>query len=205
MVEAVRTDDPVGRRNYAMLLLMARLGLRSPEVIAIRLEDLDWRAGEILIRGKGRLHDRMPLPPDVGEAIVEYIRDGRHGESRVLFVSSKIPYRPFGDAQILNTVLRSAFEKTGLKPPQKYVGSHLLRHSLATDMLRNGASLDEIGDVLRHRSCIGLQEGNIALDLSAARVGFGFGEAAGIDDGRAALALAHVSAEFVCLAQRHPC
>lgn len=152
LVEAVRTDDPVGRRNYAMLLLMARLGLRSPEVIAIRLEDLDWRAGEILIRGKGRVHDRMPLPPDVGEAIVEYIRNGRRGESRVLFVSSKIPYRPFEDAQILNTVLRSAFEKTGLKPPQKYVGSHLLRHSLATDMLRNGASLDEIGDVLRHRS-----------------------------------------------------
>ncbi|SEI19491.1 Site-specific recombinase XerD [Rhizobium tibeticum] len=138
--------------HYAMLLLMARLGLRSPEVIAIRLDDVDWRAGEILIRGKGRLHDRMPLPPDVGEAIVEYIRNGRHGESRVLFVSSKIPHRPFEDAQILNTVLRNAFEKTGLKPPQKYVGSHLLRHSLATDMLRNGASLDEIGDVLRHRS-----------------------------------------------------
>ncbi|WOS67014.1 MULTISPECIES: site-specific integrase [Sinorhizobium] len=152
LVEAVRTDDPVGRRNYAMLLLMARLGLRSPEVTAIRLEDIDWRAGEILIRGKGKLHDRMPLPPDVGEAIVDYIRNGRRGESRALFVSSKIPYCPFEDAQILNTILRSAFEKTGLRPPQKYVGSHLLRHSLATDMLRNGASLDEIGDVLRHRS-----------------------------------------------------
>ncbi|WP_085026281.1 site-specific integrase [Ensifer aridi] len=152
LVEAVRADDPVGRRNYAMLLLMARLGLRSPEVIAIRLEDIDWRAGEILIRGKGKLHDRMPLPPDVGEAIVDYIRNGRGGESRALFVSSKIPYRPFEDAQILNTILRSAFEQTGLKPPQKYVGSHVLRHSLATDMLRNGASLDEIADVLRHRS-----------------------------------------------------
>lgn len=152
LVDAVRTDDPIGRRNYAMLLIMARLGLRSPEVIAIRLEDIDWRAGEILIRGKGKLHDRMPLPPDVGEAIVDYIRNGRRGESRALFVSSKIPYRPFEDAQILNVVLRSAFEKTGLKPPQKYVGSHVLRHSLATDMLRNGASLDEIGDVLRHRS-----------------------------------------------------
>ncbi|WP_457578691.1 site-specific integrase [Ensifer adhaerens] len=152
LVQAVRSNDPVGRRNYAMLLLMARLGLRSPEVIAIRLEDIDWRTGEILIRGKGRLHDRMPLPPDVGEAIVDYIRNGRKGESRLLFVSSKIPYRPFDDAQILNIILRSAFEKTGLKPPQKHVGSHLLRHSLATEMLRNGASLDEIGDVLRHRS-----------------------------------------------------
>jgi len=135
-----------------MLLLMARLGLRSPEVIAIRVEDIDWRAGEIMIRGKGKLHDRMPLPADVGEAIVDYIRNGWAGGSRTLFVAARPPYRPFKDAQILNLVLRQAFEKTGVKPPQKYVGSHLLRHSLATDMLRKGVSLDEIGDVLRHRS-----------------------------------------------------
>lgn len=152
LIDAVRTDDPIGRRNYAMLLLMARLGLRSLEVIAIRVEDIDWRAGEIMIRGKGKLHDRMPLPTDVGEAIVDYIRNGRAGGSRTLFVAARPPYRPFKDAQILNLVLREAFENTGLKPPQKYVGSHLLRHSLATDMLRKGVSLDEIGDVLRHRS-----------------------------------------------------
>ncbi len=152
LIESVRTDDAIGRRNYAMLLLMARLGLRAPEVIAIQLGDIDWRAGEILIRGKGKLHDRMPLPTDVGEAIVDYIRNGRAGNSRILFVSAKTPHPPFKDAQILNTVLRDAFERTGLKPPQKYVGSHLLRHSLATDMLQKGASLEEIGDVLRHRS-----------------------------------------------------
>ena len=87
LIEAVRTNDAIGRRNYAMLLLIARLGLRAPEVIAIRLDDIDWRAGEILIRGKGKLHDRMPLPADVGEAIVEYIRNGRTGDSRALFVS----------------------------------------------------------------------------------------------------------------------
>jgi integrase/recombinase XerD len=143
---------PSDSRNYAMLLLMARLGLRAPEVIAIQLGDIDWRAGEILIRGKGKLHDRMPLPADVGEAIVDYIRKGRAGNSRTLFVSAKTPHPPFKNAQILNTLLCDAFERTGLKPPQKYVGSHLLRHSLATDMLRQGASLDEIGDVLRHRS-----------------------------------------------------
>lgn len=153
LIESVRTNDAIGRRNYAMLLLMARLGLRSPEVVAIQLDDIDWRAGEILIRGKGRLHDRMPLPADVGEAIVDYIRNGRAGTSRALFVSARTPHhRPFVNAQIVNTVLGTAFEKTGLKPPQKYVGSHLLRHSLATNMLRKGASLDEIGDVLRHRS-----------------------------------------------------
>jgi integrase/recombinase XerD len=153
LVESVRTDDAIGRRNYAMLLLMARLGLRAPEVIAIQLNDIDWRAGEILIRGKGKLHDRMPIPADVGEAIVDYIKNGRAGTSRTLFVSAKTPHhRPFKDAKIINMVLEDAFQRTGLKPPQKYVGSHLLRHSLATDMLRKGASLDEVGDVLRHRS-----------------------------------------------------
>ena len=152
LIDAVRTDDAIGRRNYAMLMLIARLGLRAPEVIAIQLEDIDWRAGEILIRSKGKLHDRMPLPADGGEAVVDYIRNARVGNSRVLFVSARAPYRAFRDGQILNYVLRDAFKKTGLKPPQKYVGSHVLRHSLATDMLRNGASLDEIGDVLRHRS-----------------------------------------------------
>ena len=79
LIETVRTNDVIGRRNYAMLLLLARLGLRAPEVIAIQLDDIDWRSGELLIRGKGKLHDRMPLVADVGEAIVDYIRNGRAG------------------------------------------------------------------------------------------------------------------------------
>jgi integrase/recombinase XerD len=152
LIEEVRSNDPVGRRNYAMMLLIARLGLRAPELVAIQLEDIDWRAGEILIRGKGQLHDRMPLPMDVGEAIVDYIRNGRAGTSRSLFVCSKAPHRPFVNAQIINNLLRRAFKLTGLRPPQAYVGSHVLRHSLATDLLQKGASLDEVGDMLRHRS-----------------------------------------------------
>lgn len=152
LINAAFEPTAVGRRNYAMILLMARLGLRAPEVIAVQLDDIDWRAGTILIRGKGKLHDRMPLPEDAGQAIVDYIKNGRRGTSRTLFLSNKVPYRPFADAQILNMVLRAGFKETGLRPPQKYIGSHLLRHSLATDMLRKGASLDEIGDVLRHRS-----------------------------------------------------
>ena len=152
LVDAVWGSDAVGRRNYAMLMILARLGLRAPEVIAIQLDDIDWRAGTILIRGKGKRHDRMPLPEDAGKAIVDYIRNGRRGSSRALFVANKPPYRPFVNAQILNTTLRAAFRENGLRPPQKYIGAHLLRHSLATDMLRKGASLDEIGDVLRHRS-----------------------------------------------------
>jgi integrase/recombinase XerD len=152
LIDAAWSADAVGRRNYAMLMLLARLGLRATEVIAIELDDIDWRAGTILVRGKGKQHDRMPLPEDAGQAIVDYIRHGRRGSSRTLFVSNKVPYRPFVDAKILNTTLRAAFKTTGLRPPQNYIGSHLLRHSLATDLLRKGASLDEIGDVLRHRS-----------------------------------------------------
>jgi integrase/recombinase XerD len=152
LINVTRSADSIGRRNYAMMLILARLGLRAPEVVAIQLDDIDWRSGTILIRGKGKQHDRMPLPEDVGKAIVEYIRNGRRGTSRTLFLSNKVPYRPFVNADILNTMLRAAFKETGLEPPQKYIGSHLLRHSLATDMLRKGASLDEIGDVLRHRS-----------------------------------------------------
>jgi site-specific recombinase XerD len=152
LIEATWSTDAIGRRNYAMMVLLARLGLRAPEVTAIQLDDIDWRSGTILIRGKGKLHDRMPLPEDAGKAIVDYICNGRRGTSRTLFVSDKAPFRPFAHASMLNTVLRAALKDTGLEPPQKYIGSHLLRHSLATDLLRKGASLDEIGDVLRHRS-----------------------------------------------------
>jgi len=152
LLKSVRTNNAIGSRNYAMLLLLARLGLRAPEVIAIQLDDIDWRSGEILIRGKGKRLDRMPLPADVGEAIVDYIKNGRAGTSRSLFVSSITPHRPFTNSYILNDTLKKAFEKTGLKPPQKYTGAYVFRHSLATNMLRQGATLDEIGDVLRHRT-----------------------------------------------------
>jgi integrase len=131
---------------------MARLGLRSPEVIAIELDDIDWRAGTILIRGKGKRQDRMPLPTDIGAAVAAYLKHDRRGASRKLFVSMKAPFAPFTTAAILNTTLCAAFAATGLRPPQKYIGSHILRHSLATNMLRSGVTLDEIGDVLRHRS-----------------------------------------------------
>lgn len=152
LVQAVRSDTPRGRRNYAMLLLLARLGLRAPEVIAMQLDDIDWRSGEILVRGKGGRHDRVPLPPDVGEALADYIRHGRVATSRTLFVTERPPHRPFRSGQMLNGILNEAFARTGLKPPAPYVGSHILRHSLATNLLRRGASLEEIGDTLRHRS-----------------------------------------------------
>ncbi|MFN7114466.1 MAG: tyrosine-type recombinase/integrase [Alphaproteobacteria bacterium] len=152
LLEAVRTDGAAGRRDYAMVLLLARLGLRAHEVIAMQLDDVDWRAGEIIVRGKGNRHDRLPLPPDVGKAIADYIKLERVSSSRTLFVTARSPHRPFRDGQILNLILRAAFARTGLKPPVPYVGSHILRHSLAANLARGGASLEEIADMLRHHS-----------------------------------------------------
>jgi site-specific recombinase XerD len=115
LVKAVRADTVVGRRNYAMMLLVARLGLRAPEVVAMQIDDIDWRSGEIVIRGKGKRHDRVPLPPDVGEALADYIRFARVTASRALFVTERSPHRPFKSGQVLNYILRDAFAKTGLR------------------------------------------------------------------------------------------
>jgi len=151
LLASLRRDTPRGRRNYAMVLLQARLGLRAQEVVAVRLDDIDWRAGELLVRGKGKRRDRVPLPQDVGEAIATYVRCDRKSKSRSLFVTTRPPYEGFVDAQVLNGVLEDGFKAAGIKPPTRYVGSHILRHSLATDMVSKGASLDEVGDMLRHR------------------------------------------------------
>lgn len=152
VLKAVRDDARFGRRNHAMVLLLARLGLRAPEVVAIQLEDLDWRAGELLVRGKGQNHDRVPIPPDVGEALADYVRHDRVSTSRTLFVTARAPHGPFKDGQVLNTVLKQAFARSGVTPPCRYVGSHVLRHSLATNLIQKGASFAEVGDMLRHRS-----------------------------------------------------
>lgn len=152
ILDAVRSEPPSCRRNYAMVLLLARLGLRPPEVVAMQIEDIDWRSGEILIRGKGDRHDRLPLLPEIGKALADYIKLERATTSRSLFVISRPPHRPFKDAQVLNTILKKAYARTGLKPPAPYVGAHILRHSLATNLVCNGASLDEISNTLRHRS-----------------------------------------------------
>jgi integrase/recombinase XerD len=153
VLASVRANPRRGARDYAMLLLMARLGLRALEVMAIQLDDIDWRAGELLVRVKGQRHDRLPIPTDVGEAISKYLReDPTSATTRALFVTLRAPNRPFEDSQVINDILKEAFTATGVKPPTPYVGSHVLRRSLATNMVRAGASLEEIGDLLRHRS-----------------------------------------------------
>ena len=152
LIEAARGDSPRERRDHAMLLMMARLGLRGQEAIAVRLDDIDWRAGRMLIHGKGGQSDRMPLPVDVGETIVAWVRNGRKGSSRHLFVSVRPPYRPFTSSLTIRRAFRQAYERAGLTPPRGQARTHALRHSLAMDLLGRGASLEEIGDVLRHRS-----------------------------------------------------
>ena len=151
LINAVYDDNALGRRNRAMLLLMAQLGLRPKEVVAIRLDDINWAAGEIVVRGKGGYHDRMPLPADVGEAIVAYVCGGRAGNTRHLFVSVRAPHRPV-TSQTIKRTLHRAFEKTGLEPPNGEIRCHLMRHSVAVALLSRGASLGEVGEVLRHRS-----------------------------------------------------
>lgn len=142
---------PVGRRNYAILLLMARLALRACEVIALKLEDIEWESGYINIHGKGGSVIRFPLPQDVGEAIADYLKNGRpRCLTRHVFVCQHAPIREFGNSSTVSTIVRRALEQSGVDSPHK--GAHLFRHTLATQMLRQGASLTEIGELLRHRS-----------------------------------------------------
>lgn len=137
-----------GRRNYAILQLLARLGLRRGEVAALGLDDIDWRSGEITITGKGARFERLPLLAQPGEAIVEWLEDGRPPcQSRTVFTTLRPAGWPLSTGAI-GHIVRTASRTAGI--PQ--FGAHRLRHTLATEMLRAGASLPEVGQVLRHRS-----------------------------------------------------
>jgi site-specific recombinase XerD len=150
LLDACDQSTSTGRRDRAILLLLARLGLRAGEVVALELDDIDWRAGEIVVRGKGLLHDHLPLLPEVGEALAAYLRSDRPLVStRRVFVRMWAPLRGFAGPSTVSTIVRRALERAGLNPPAK--GAHLFRHSLATGMLRSGASMAEIGEILRHR------------------------------------------------------
>jgi site-specific recombinase XerD len=140
-----------GRRDHAIILLLARLGLRAGEVVALTLDHIDWRAGEIMVAGKGLVHDRMPLPAEVGEALATYLqRDRPACKTRRLFLRMRAPHRGLADASSVSTLVQRALDRADLHPLVK--GAHLLRHSLATGMLQRGASLSEIGELLRHRA-----------------------------------------------------
>lgn len=150
VLESCDRRRKMGKRDYAILLLLARLGLRAGEVAHLTLDEIDWRAGELLIRGKGTRVDRLPLPHEVGEALADYLQKGRPAcSSRCLFIKCKAPLEGFARRGSISCVVGAALRRAHLNPPHK--GAHILRHSLATGMLRNGASLGEIGQVLRHQ------------------------------------------------------
>ena len=137
----------VGRRDYAVILVLLRLGLRACEVAALRLADIDWRTGQITVHGKGQRVDQLPLPADVGAAIAAYLRHARpRTDRREVFLRMTAP-RTGLDRGGVSLIVRRACVRAGLEP----CGSHRLRHSLACDMVRAGVPLQEIGQVLRHR------------------------------------------------------
>jgi site-specific recombinase XerD len=157
----------LGKRNYAILLLLARLGLRAGEVVALTLEDLDWEAGLITVRGKGKRVAQLPLPVEVGTALADYLRQARPPcASRRVFIRAKAPRVGFANSIAICSLVERALQRAGLKAA--YRGSHLFRHSLATQMLNQGASLGEIGDLLRHR-CPDTTAIYAKVDLNALR------------------------------------
>lgn len=145
-------SHPQGMRDRAILLLLARLGLRAGDVRTMQLGDFDWEEGTLRVLGKGRREIRLPLPQDAGEAVIDYIIHARpHTNTDRVFLCLNAPIRPLATSSTISDVVRLALKRAGIiNPPSK--GAHLLRHSAATGMLRSGASLEVIGSVLRHKS-----------------------------------------------------
>jgi site-specific recombinase XerD len=151
VLRAIDRRTALGRRDYAVLLLLARLGLRASEVTTLCLQDIDWQSGLLTIRGKGRQRAQMPLPSEVGGAIADYLQHGRpRSESRRVFLREWAPHIGFASAASVTMIARVALERAEIDTPRK--GAHLFRHTLATRLLRSGASLTQIGQLLRHHS-----------------------------------------------------
>lgn len=140
----------IGRRDYAVLILLSRLGLRGGEVVGLKLDHLDWRSGEITVHAKGGRRGRLPIPVDVGEAIVTYLRRRPASEDRRVFLRCQAPFRGFSGTGAIRGILARACGRAGMA----YVSPHRLRHTPATEMLRAGATLAEIGQVLGHAGAI---------------------------------------------------
>jgi site-specific recombinase XerD len=142
----------VGRRDYAILMMLAKLGMRAGEVAILTLDDIDWRSGEMLVRSKGRQRAGMPIPPDVGAAVVAYLRHGRpKSPYRRLFLRTLAPHVGFASGCAITMIAKVALERAGIRG-YAHQGAHIFRHSLATELLRSGATLSEIGQLLRHES-----------------------------------------------------
>ncbi|MFL9989453.1 site-specific integrase [Paraburkholderia sediminicola] len=150
LLASIDRRTAVGRRDYAILLLLARLGLRSGEVAFLELDDIDWRAGQLSVRRKSGQRSELPLPVDVGKAIAAYMQHGRpYSASRRVFLRAKAPITGFRGQSGVGSVVRHSLQRAGIDAPT--MGAHQFRHGLATQMLSHGASLSEIGEVLGHR------------------------------------------------------
>jgi len=150
LLASVNRQTAVGCRDYAILLLLARLGLRAGEVAFLELDDIDWRSGQLSVRGKGGQRNELPLPADVGKAIAAYLQHGRpRSNSRRAFLRVKAPITGFRRSNGVITLVRHSLQRAGIDAPT--MGAHQFRHGLATQMLSHGASLSEIGEVLGHR------------------------------------------------------
>jgi integrase/recombinase XerD len=149
VIDTCDPSDPLGARDHAVLLLLARLGLRASDIASLRLRDIDWSGGRLQVTGKSRRTAWLPLPQEVGDALLHYLRTARPavGEEGV-FLITHAPYTPILPRQVSSTAER-AIRRAGIKAPGN--GAHLFRHSAATAWLRQGMSLQAIGTVLRHR------------------------------------------------------
>jgi site-specific recombinase XerD len=152
LIDACDQSLPRGIRDRAILLLLARLGLRAHDVMMLELGDVAWAEGMLRVRGKSRREVRLPLPQEVGDALLVYIERARpRVDEAKVFLRSLAPYRPFGTSSVISGIVRHGLERAGITDAPSH-GAHLLRHSAATSMLRAGATLEAIGAVLRHRS-----------------------------------------------------
>ena len=152
IIESCDAASRRGKRDRAILLLLARLGLRAGDIVQMRLRDIDWKGAWLFVTGKGRRQTRLPLSREVGEAVVEYLQHGRPPASTdVLFLRSRAPFRGLGGHPAVSVIAASAMRRAGIERPSRGA-AHLLRHSIASSMLRHGASLQDISALLRHRS-----------------------------------------------------
>ncbi|MCK5652956.1 MAG: tyrosine-type recombinase/integrase [Gemmatimonadetes bacterium] len=152
VLAACSRRSPIGRRDYAILLLLARIGLRADEIRLLTLDDIDWGSGRLTVQGKGRRGACMPLPMEVGAAMADYLQHGRpRSDSRRVFLSHLAPHDGFAASAAVSVVAKRALARAGIEGVA-HKGAHLFRHSLATQLLRAGASLTEIGQVLRHQN-----------------------------------------------------
>jgi integrase/recombinase XerD len=151
LLASIDRHTAMGCRDYAILLLLARLGLRSGEVASLELDNIDWNAGQLSVSGKSGQRSELPLPAEVGDAIAAYLRRGRpQTTSRRVFLRARAPIRGFRGASGVGSIVRHRLQRASIDAPTH--GAHQFRHGLATQMLRQGASLDEIGEVLGHHN-----------------------------------------------------